>query len=35
MIVYSSFLGVVNTAVYGKGSSEARNADAVLGSKFI
>jgi len=28
-------LGAVNAAIYGKGSTEARNADAILGSKFI
>ena len=28
-------LGTVNAAIYGKGSTEARNADAILGSKFI
>lgn len=28
-------LGIVNAAIYGKGSTEARNADAILGSKFI
>lgn len=28
-------LGVVNAVIYGKGSAEARNADAILGSKFI
>jgi len=28
-------LATVNTAIYGKGSTKARNADAILGSKFI
>ena len=36
VLVYSfCLLGTVNAAIYGKGSTEARNADAILGSKFI